>query len=168
MKRYDYYESPCGRMLLVADGEALCGAYFVGQKHFREIDGDWRRDPRAAPLAQARRELDEYFAGKRTEFDVPLAAEGTPFQRTVWKAIAGVGFGQTISYAELARRAGRPGGARAAGAATGRNPIGVIVPCHRIVGADGSLTSYAGGIDKKIALLELEGRARSAGRRQAA
>jgi methylated-DNA-[protein]-cysteine S-methyltransferase len=168
MKRYDYYDSPCGRMLLVADGEALCGAYFTGQKHYVAPERGWTRDPRAAPLAAARRELEEYFAGRRKRFDVPLAAEGTPFQRAVWKAIAGVGFGQTISYAELARRAGRPGGARAAGAATGRNPIGIIVPCHRIVGADGSLTGYAGGIDKKVALLELEGRARSAGHRQAA
>jgi methylated-DNA-[protein]-cysteine S-methyltransferase len=156
MKRYDYYDSPCGRMLLVADGDALCGAYFVGQKHFKQIDGDWRHEPQAAALVQARRELDEYFRGQRKRFEVPLAAEGTPFQRAVWQAIAGVGFGQTISYAELARRAGRPGSARAAGAATGRNPIGVIVPCHRIVGADGSLTGYAGGMDKKRALLALE------------
>ncbi len=159
MKRYDYYESPCGRMLLVADGEALCGVYFTGQKHFRAPEPGWRREPGAAPLAQARRELDEYFKGKRTKFEVSLAAEGTPFQRAVWKAIAGVAFGETISYAELARRAGRPGSARAAGAATGRNPIGVIVPCHRIVGADGSLTGYAGGMAKKRALLALEGRA---------
>jgi len=166
MKRYDYYDSPCGRMLLVADGDALCGAYFVGQKHFREVDPVWRRDPASAPLAQARRQFDEYFAGKRKAFDVPLAPEGTPFQRAVWKAIAGVPFGATISYAELARRAGRPGSARAAGAATGRNPIGIIVPCHRIVGADGSLTGYAGGMDKKRALLALE--AGSAGNRQAA
>ena len=108
MTRYDYYDSPCGRMLLVAEGGALCGAYFTGQKHFREIDGDWRHEPGAVPLVQARRELDEYFAGKRKKFDVPLAAEGTPFQRAVWRAIAGVGFGRTISYAELARRAGRP------------------------------------------------------------
>jgi methylated-DNA-[protein]-cysteine S-methyltransferase len=157
MKRYDYYDSPCGRMLLVADGEALCGAYFVGQKHMRETDADWVRDPGSPVIARTKRQLDEYFQGKRKSFDMPLAAAGTPFQRAVWKAIAGVGFGQTISYAELARRAGRPGGARAAGAATGRNPIGIIVPCHRIVGADGSLTGYAGGMDKKRALLALEG-----------
>jgi methylated-DNA-[protein]-cysteine S-methyltransferase len=92
---------------------------------------------------------------------VPLAPHGTPFQRKVWKAIAGVGFGRTIPYAELARRAGRPGSARAAGAATGRNPIGVIVPCHRIVGSNGSLTGYAGGLAKKRALLELEARKRN-------
>ena len=158
MKRYDYYDSPCGRMLLAAEGEALCALHFLGQKHAREPGADWRLDPAAAPIVQARRELDEYFEGSRTEFRVPLAPQGTPFQRAVWKAIAGVGFGETISYAELARRAGRPGSARAAGAATGRNPIGVIVPCHRIVGADGSLTGYAGGLERKRALLALETR----------
>jgi len=169
MKRYDYYDSPCGRMLVVADGDALCGVYFTGQKHYRQPDSGWRRDSDAAPLAQARRELDEYFAGKRKTFDVRLAAQGTPFQRAVWQAIAGVAFGETISYAELARRAGRPGSARAAGAATGRNPIGVIVPCHRILGADGGLTGYAGGVDKKRALLALEAEgAASARHRQAA
>ena len=168
MKRYDYYDSPCGRVLLVADGEALCGVYFTGQKHYVAPERGWKRDPQAAPLAETRRELDEYFSGKRRKFDVPLAAEGTPFQRAVWKAIAGVRFGETISYAELARRAGRPGSARAAGSATGRNPIGIIVPCHRIVGADGSLTGYAGGIDKKVTLLALEAKAASAGHRQAA
>ena len=169
MKRYDYYDSPCGRMLLVADGDALCGVYFAGQKHYLAPERGWRRDPDAAPLRQAKRELGEYFAGKRTTFDVRLAAQGTPFQRAVWQAIAGVAFGETISYAELARRAGRPGSARAAGAATGRNPIGVIVPCHRILGADGSLTGYAGGVDKKRALLALEAQgAASARHRQAA
>lgn len=166
MKRYDYYDSPQGRMLLVAEGEALCGAYFTDQKHFREPGAGWRRDPDAAPLRQAKRELAEYFDGRRTAFEVPLAPEGTPFQRAVWKAIAGVRFGATLSYAELARRAGRAGSARAAGAATGRNPIGVIVPCHRIVGADGSLTGYAGGLGRKRALLALE--AASARHRQAA
>ncbi|HVB49784.1 MAG TPA: methylated-DNA--[protein]-cysteine S-methyltransferase [Burkholderiales bacterium] len=166
MKRYDRYDSPHGRMLLVAEGDALCGAYFTGQKHFRAPAPDWWRDPDAAPLRQARRELEEYFAGRRTRFEVPLAPEGTPFQHAVWRAIAGVPFGATISYAELARRAGRPGSARAAGAATGRNPVGVIVPCHRIVGADGSLTGYAGGLAKKRTLLALE--AASARHRQVA
>ncbi|HVC12073.1 MAG TPA: methylated-DNA--[protein]-cysteine S-methyltransferase [Burkholderiales bacterium] len=168
MMRYDYYDGPHGRMLLVSRGEDLCGAYFKWQKHFREPEREWHLEPDAAPLRQARRELAEYFGGRRTRFEVPLAAEGTPFQRAVWKAIAGVPFGETISYAELARRAGRPGSARAAGAATGRNPIGVIVPCHRIVGSDGSLTGYAGGLDRKRALLALEDGARSACHRQAA
>jgi methylated-DNA-[protein]-cysteine S-methyltransferase len=101
--------------------------------------------------------LAEYFAGKRRRFEVPLAPDGTQFQRAVWQAISKVGFGETISYGELARRAGHPGSARAAGAATGRNPIGIIVPCHRVMGSDGSLTGYAGGLARKRALLELEG-----------
>ena len=159
MCNYDYFASPQGRMLLVADDKALRAACFVGQKHAPRIAADWKRDGAHALLRQAKRELAEYFAGKRTRFSVKLAPHGTPFQRSVWKAIAGVGFGKTIAYAELARRAGRPGSARAAGAATGRNPIGVIVPCHRIVGSNGSLTGYAGGLAKKRALLALEARA---------
>lgn len=156
MRYYDFYESPQGQMLLVADGEALCGVYFDGQKYLPQVASQWRRDPQHATLRQAKRELAEYFAGKRKRFEVALAPEGTPFQRSVWKAIATVGFGETISYAELAQRAGCPGSARAAGAATGRNPIGIIVPCHRILGSDGSLTGYAGGLDRKRALLALE------------
>ena len=156
MRCYDFYESPQGQMLLVANDEGLCGAYFRGQKYYPQIASPLRRDARHAPLRQAQRELAEYFGGERKRFEVALAPEGTPFQRAVWKAIAAVGFGQTISYAELAQRAGCPGSARAAGAATGRNPIGVIVPCHRILGSDGSLTGYAGGLPIKRALLALE------------
>jgi methylated-DNA-[protein]-cysteine S-methyltransferase len=115
------------------------------------------RDARHAPLKQAKRELAEYFAGKRKHFEVKLSPEGTPFQRSVWNAIATVGFGNTIAYGELAERAGCAGSARAAGAATGRNPIGIIVPCHRILGSNGSLTGYAGGLERKRALLALEG-----------
>jgi len=156
MRYYDLYESPHGQMLLVASGEKLSGVYFDGQKDFPRIDPEWRRDARHAPLRQAKRELAEYFGGERERFETALAPDGTPFQRSVWKAISSVGFGETISYGELARRAGRPGSARAAGAATGRNPISIIVPCHRIVGSDGSLTGYAGGLDRKRALLALE------------
>ena len=158
MSYYDYYHSPHGRMLLVADDKALTGVYFAGQKYQPRIERDWVRDGRHAPLRQAKNELAEYFAGKRQRFTVKVAPRGTPFQRAVWKAIAGVGFGRTIPYAELARRAGHPGSARAAGAATGRNPVGIIVPCHRIVGSNGALTGFAGGLAKKRALLELEGR----------
>lgn len=158
MHYYDYYQSPCGRMLLVADDKALTGVYFTAQKYRPRIEPEWRRAEHHAPLRQAKRELAEYFGGKRTHFTVTVAPRGTPFQRAVWKAIAGVSFGKTIPYAELARRAGRPGSARAAGAATGRNPIGIIVPCHRIVGSNGALTGYAGGLAKKRALLALEGR----------
>ena len=160
MRTYDLYDSPHGQMLLAANDEGICGVYFDGQKHFPKREEQWRRDRRHPQLTQAKRELAEYFAGKRSRFEVPLAPEGTPFQRAVWKAIRTVGFGETISYGELARRAGCPGSARAAGAATGRNPIGIIVPCHRIVGSNGSLTGYAGGLEKKRALLALEARER--------
>jgi methylated-DNA-[protein]-cysteine S-methyltransferase len=156
MHYYDFYESPHGQMLLVADGEGLSGVYFDGQKYHPQVASDWRRDARHATLRQAKRELAEYFGGGRKRFDTALAPDGTPFQRSVWKAISSVGFGKTITYGELASRAGCPGSARAAGAATGRNPIGIIVPCHRIVGSNGSLTGYAGGLDIKRALLALE------------
>lgn len=157
MLYYDYYQSPRGRMLLVADDKALTGVYFTGQKYQPCIEEEWRRDGEHAPLRQAKRELTEYFSGTRTRFTVKVAPRGTPFQHAIWKAIAGVGFGKTIPYVELARRVGRPGSARAAGAATGRNPISIIVPCHRIVGSNGTLTGYAGGLAKKRALLALEG-----------
>jgi methylated-DNA-[protein]-cysteine S-methyltransferase len=156
MHYYDFYESAHGRMLLVAAGEGLSGVYFDGQKYYPRIEAEWRRDAHHAPLDQAKRELAEYFGGERRRFETALAPEGTPFQRSVWDAISSVAFGETITYSELARRAGCPGQARAAGAATGRNPISIIVPCHRIVGSDGSLTGYAGGLDRKRALLALE------------
>ncbi len=156
MHYYDLFESPHGQMLLVADGEGLAGVYFDGQKYLPQIGSEWRRDARHAPLHQAKRELAEYFGGARERFETALAPKGTPFQRSVWKAISTVGFGATITYGELACRAGCPGSARAAGAATGRNPLTIIVPCHRIVGADRSLTGYAGGLDRKRALLALE------------
>jgi methylated-DNA-[protein]-cysteine S-methyltransferase len=157
MLAYDNYESPQGPMLITATPKGLAGVYFKGQKHFPK-KRDWRRDMRHPVLRKARRELEEYFAGRRTRFAVPLDPQGTQFQRKVWKAIAKVGFGKTLSYGELAKRAGHPGSARAAGAATGRNPVSIIVPCHRIMGADGSLTGYAGGLARKRALLALESR----------
>ena len=156
MRYYDFYDSPHGRMLLVASDDGLTGVYFDGQKYHPQLEAGWRHDARHAPLRQAKCELAEYFGGERKRFETALAPEGTPFQCAVWKAISTVGFGKTITYGELARRAGFPGSARAAGAATGRNPIGIIVPCHRIVGSNGSLTGYAGGLEKKRALLALE------------
>lgn len=160
MHCYDTFEGPQGRMLLLANDEGLAGVFFNRQKHHPKRQADWKKDPHHRVLRQAKRELAEYFAGKRTRFGVALSPKGTPFQRSVWKAIATVGFGETITYGELARRAGHPGSARAAGAATGRNPIGIIVPCHRIMGSNGSLTGYAGGLQRKRALLALEGVAR--------
>jgi methylated-DNA-[protein]-cysteine S-methyltransferase len=153
---YDTFKSPQGEILLVATEGGLSGIYFKGQKYFPKKDKAWQRAPKHTPLMRAKRELAQYFAGKRKRFAVPLAPDGTPFQRAVWKAISTVGFGETITYGELARRARYPGSARAAGAATGRNPLGIIVPCHRILGSNGSLTGYAGGLRRKRALLALE------------
>lgn len=157
MRYYDTFQSPQGGMLLVANDDGLAGVFFNRQKHRPKKQADWKKSPHHRLLRQAKRELREYFAGQRKRFKVALAPAGTPFQRAVWKAISTVGFGQTISYGELARRARHPGSARAAGAATGRNPLGIIVPCHRILGANGALTGYAGGLKRKSALLELEG-----------
>ena len=154
--RYDLYDSPQGQILLAASGAGIAGVYFQGQKYFPKDDTQWCRDEKNEFLRQAKRELAEYFAGRRKRFEVALDPSGTPFQNVVWRAISGVAYGETIIYGGLARRAGAAGRARAAGAATGRNPIGIIVPCHRIVGADGSLTGYAGGLARKRALLALE------------
>lgn len=156
MQSYDFYESPYGRMLLVAGDEGLSGVYFEGQKYLPTIGPQWSRDVRHATLRQASRELAEYFGGERKRFEIALAPDGTPFQRSVWKAISTVDSGATLTYRELACRAGCPGSSRAAGAATGRNPLSIIIPCHRIVGSNGSLTGYAGGLDRKRALLAFE------------
>jgi len=156
MRYYDLYESPQGQILIAANDAGIAGVYFSGQKYFPQNEAEWSRDGKNALLRQAKRELTEYFAGTRKRFEVALDPSGTPFQKAVWRAISGVAYGETISYGELARRAGAAGRARAVGAATGRNPVGIIVPCHRIVGADGSLTGYAGGLARKRALLALE------------
>ena len=155
MLAYDQFETPQGTMLATATDNGLAGVYFKGQKHFPK-QREWQRDARHPVLRQAKRELAEYFAGRRKRFDVALDPQGSVFQRSIWKAISKVGFGRTLTYGELAQRAGHPGSARAAGAATGRNPLSIIVPCHRIMCADGSLTGYAGGLSRKRALLELE------------
>jgi methylated-DNA-[protein]-cysteine S-methyltransferase len=153
-------QSPLGAILLVANppGTALCGLYLAGQKYFPEDAGRSRASGELPVLRDAVTQLREYFGGTRTTFELPLAPEGTPFQRAVWSAIGTVPFGETITYGELARRCCRPTAVRAAGAATGRNPLTIVVPCHRIMGSGGALTGYAGGLDRKRALLELEAR----------
>jgi methylated-DNA-[protein]-cysteine S-methyltransferase len=161
MHYFDFYDGPMGRMLVVANDEALSGLYFVDQKYYREVARDWLRGGNHKTVLETARQLTEYFAGARRQFEIPLAAEGTPFQTEVWRAISSVEYGDSITYSELARRAGHPEAVRAAGTATGRNPITIIVPCHRIVGSNGSLTGYAGGLVRKRALRELEGSARS-------
>jgi methylated-DNA-[protein]-cysteine S-methyltransferase len=162
--------TPLGEIVLVANaqGDALQGIYFVHQKHFPADTATWREAQQAPLLDTAAAQLHEYFAGARTTFDLPLAPVGTPFQRRVWQAIAEVPFGATIAYAELARRIGMSSAVRAAAAATGRNPLTVVIPCHRIVGSDGRMTGYAGGLERKRALLDLEGRAGSVAARKVA
>jgi methylated-DNA-[protein]-cysteine S-methyltransferase len=164
---YTTFESPLGTILLVATDGALAGLYFVGQRYEPEVGSNWRRDDDAAPFAAARRWLDSYFSGQEPASHPPLSPHGTPFQQRVWREIARIPRGQTITYAELASRAGNPSAVRAAGAATGRNPISLIVPCHRVVGSGGSLTGYAGGLERKRSLLALEAGAGHARRSEA-
>jgi methylated-DNA-[protein]-cysteine S-methyltransferase len=157
MTRFKRFESPLGPVLATANEHGITGIYFVGQRYEIDIQRDWREEGDDPVLTECARQLGEYFEGKRREFDLPLAAAGSDFQKSVWREIARIPFGETISYAELARRAGAAGSARAAGAATGHNPLSVVVPCHRVVGSDGSLTGYAGGLERKTRLLEIEG-----------
>jgi methylated-DNA-[protein]-cysteine S-methyltransferase len=145
-------------MLLAAEGEALIGAWFLGQKHFPVALASVADAPAATVLTEAARQLDTYAAGERTSFDIALAPRGTPWQRAVWQALLAIPYGETRSYGALAARLGRPGSARAVGAAVGRNPLTILIPCHRVVGADGSLTGFAGGLERKRALLAIERR----------
>ena len=147
---------PLGDMLVAAAGSALTGIWFADQKYVPSVPASWREDPVHPVLREALAQLAQYFAGARSAFDLPLAPEGTPFQQAVWRAIAAVPFGATSTYGELAAQAGQAQAARAAGAATGRNPLSIVIPCHRIVGRGGALTGYAGGLDRKRALLALE------------
>jgi methylated-DNA-[protein]-cysteine S-methyltransferase len=157
MTRYARFITPLGTILATAAGGCLTSVNFVDAKYAPAIGAGWKEDPACTPLRECALQLRDFFDGKRKCFELPLAPEGTEFQRRVWGEIARIPFGETISYAQLAGRAGAPGSARAAGAATGRNPIAIVVPCHRIVGTDGSLTGYAGGLERKTKLLEIEG-----------
>lgn len=144
-------DSPIGPLLLVASDDALTRIGFGGESDAR---GGGKRTP---VLALAKRELDDYFRGKLREFTVPLAPEGTVFQRDVWNALLALPFGATTTYGEIARKIGRPTAVRAVGAANGANPIPIVIPCHRVIGRDGALTGYGGGIAIKQFLLRLEG-----------
>jgi methylated-DNA-[protein]-cysteine S-methyltransferase len=151
---YTTLTSPIGELLLVGDGAALHRLHMQNGRRRLPIAPRWVA--RAEPFADVALELDEYFAGDRTEFQTPLAMNGNPFELRVWHALREIPYGETISYGELARRIGQPGAARAVGVANARNPIAVIVPCHRVIGADGSLTGYGGGLERKRLLLDLE------------
>jgi methylated-DNA-[protein]-cysteine S-methyltransferase len=156
MEYFDYYDSPLGQILLVANDVALTGLHFVGEKYYPPIDSAWRLQPKATFIVRARKQLDEYFAGKRKHFDLTVDPAGTPFQRGVWRALQKIPYGTTTNYGALAQRLGKPSASRAVGAANGRNPISIVIPCHRVIGANGDLTGYAGGMDRKAALLRLE------------
>lgn len=152
-----HFESPLGRMLLAATDRGLAGVWFEGQRHGPDTTG-WPQDARHPVLVEAVAQLRAYFAGERNAFDLALDLQaGTPFQQSVWNALRSIPSGGTTSYAELARGLGRDKAARAIGAAVGRNPLSVVVPCHRVLGTGGGLTGYAGGLERKTALLRLEG-----------
>jgi methylated-DNA-[protein]-cysteine S-methyltransferase len=151
---YSDVSSPVGDLLLVSNGAAFTGVLLPDHRGGSEPRPGWRRDDDV--LRPAREQLRAYFAGGLLDFDLALAPQGTPFQRRVWDELRRIPFGVTISYAELARRVGQPTAARAVGAANGRNPIPIIVPCHRVIGANGTLTGYGGGLECKRLLLEHE------------
>ena len=156
MKSYNTIKTPMGDLMLVANTSELIGLYFAGCDHIPAELKQWKRDARHPILRQANVQLQEYFKGKRTEFSLPLHVTGTDFQERVWRQIALVPYGKTISYADLAHKAGKPKAVRAAGTNTGRNPLSIVIPCHRVIGKNGGITGYAGGLDKKRYLLELE------------
>jgi methylated-DNA-[protein]-cysteine S-methyltransferase len=152
---YTQIPSPIGDLTLGADADgALTGLYMDVQGRPPRISGNARRDDGA--FREAAEQLTEYFAGARRSFDLELRMQGSEFQRSVWDALRGIEYGETVSYGEIARRIERPDEARAVGSANGANPVSIIVPCHRVIGADGSLTGYGGGLERKRFLLELE------------
>lgn len=156
-------DTPVGPVLLTGDETGLTEIRFLGSEEPPAAAGG-SNGAGAAVVAEAARQLRAYFAGERRTFDLPLAPAGTPFQLAVWRALADIPYGRTESYGELARRIGRPNAVRAVGAANGANPLPIVVPCHRVIGADGSLTGYGGGLPIKQALLELEGATPAAAR----
>jgi len=154
---YLLHESPVGELMLVCNGKALTDLHIIAGKYVPRVRSDWVRDEGHGVLQQARHELDEYFAGKLRTFAIPLEPRGTDFQKRAWAALSRIPFGETRTYGQQARAVGQPTAVRAIGAANGRNPIGIIVPCHRVIGANGTLTGYAGGLGNKELLLKLEG-----------
>ncbi|MEU3509361.1 methylated-DNA--[protein]-cysteine S-methyltransferase [Streptomyces longwoodensis] len=154
MKAHTVIDSPYGPLTLVADDGVLCGLYMTDQRHRppEETFGP----PAATPFAEAEEQLEAYFTGELTEFTLELRLHGTPFQRSVWSALRAIPYGETRTYGQLAALLGQPTASRAVGLANGRNPVGIVVPCHRVVGANGDLTGYGGGLDRKRRLLDFE------------
>lgn len=152
-----HYTSPLGAITLAGDGVSLTGLWFDGQKYFADTLDDEHTQKSLPVFEEARRWLDLYFSGKKPNFLPPLAPKATPFRKIVWDVLLSIPYGETMTYGEIAARIGRPKAAHAVGGAVSRNPISLLIPCHRVVGTSGSLTGYAGGLDKKVQLLELEG-----------
>ncbi|MFJ8647415.1 methylated-DNA--[protein]-cysteine S-methyltransferase [Streptomyces sp. NPDC093546] len=153
-RQHTLVDSPYGLLTLVATDGVLSGLYMTDQRH-RPPEEDFG-DPDRRPFAEVVRQLDAYYAGELTVFDLPLHLDGTPFQRSVWEQLRKIPYGETRSYGELAEALGKPGASRAVGLANGKNPIGIIVPCHRVIGASGGLTGYGGGLERKQRLLAFE------------
>ncbi|WP_327185874.1 methylated-DNA--[protein]-cysteine S-methyltransferase [Streptomyces sp. NBC_01334] len=155
MKQHTIVDSPYGPLTLVADDGVLCGLYMNGQRHRPPEENFGPRDDTL--FGDAEEQLEAYFAGELKEFSLELRLHGTPFQRSVWDGLRKIPYGETRTYGELAEALGNPTASRAVGLANGRNPIGIIVPCHRVIGAGGGLTGYGGGLDRKRRLLDFEG-----------
>ncbi len=153
-KTHTIIDSPIGPITLVAEDRALCGLFMQDHRHQPDVATFGTKS--GAAFAQPIEQLNEYFDGVRTEFDLELADSGSPFQRLVWNGLCSIPYGETLSYGELARRIGKPGAARLVGTTNGQNPISIIVPCHRVIGANGDLVGYGGGLDRKEFLLNLE------------
>lgn len=155
---YDTTQSPLGTLTIATDGTHITALHIEGDRYFTAVPKDWKRDSSQPALQKAKAQLDEYFAGTRETFDLPLHAEGTEFQKAVWHALQSIAPGQTTTYGQLADKIGKPTAVRAVGTAIGRNPICIVVPCHRVLAGDGSLGGYVAGVERKQALLDLETR----------
>lgn len=149
------YSSPLGGMLIVSDGEAICGVWFCGQKHFPSFENLIENDDLAI-FRDVKDWFDDYFDGLNPEIDFKLKPQGSEFRRKVWRILSEIPYGETLTYGEIASKISPTMSAQAVGGAVGHNPLAILIPCHRVIGADGKLTGYAGGIDRKIKLLELE------------
>ena len=157
---YAYFESPIGPLLIAGDAHAVTRISFPKNGKPVRPEAEWTESAKG-PVGEAIRQLREYFEGRRRDFDLPLAPEGTEFQRSVWRRLQEIPYGATISYGELAKRVGNSNASRAVGAANGKNPLPIVVPCHRVIGANGKLVGFGGGLPIKQALLELETKARA-------
>lgn len=153
---FNVYESPIQTLRLVSNGRSLIGLYMMSEKHLLTSQRDWVEDECVAPFPETRQQLTAYFTGTLTEFDLPVQMQGTIFQQRVWEALKNISYGTTMSYGELAQQIGQPKASRAVGLANGRNPMSIVVPCHRVIGTNGKLTGYGGGIERKQWLLKHE------------